>query len=64
MIAISARRQPSLAVGLAWFGVALLPMLGIVAQPGFQGHADRFTYVPHIGLVLAAVWLVADVADR
>ena len=64
MITISARRRPSLAVGLAWFGVALLPMLGIVAQPGFQGHADRFTYVPHIGLFLTAVWLVADVADR
>jgi len=64
VIAIAARRRPELAVGLAWFGVALLPMLGIVAQPGFQGHADRFTYVPHIGLFLAAVWLLGDVADR
>ena len=59
-----ARRRPSLAVGMAWFGIALMPMLGIVAQPGFQGRADRFTYVPHIGLLMALVWWAADVAKR
>ena len=58
-----ARPLPFLAWGLAWFAVAALPMLGIV-QAGFQGCGDRFTYVPHIGLVTAAVWAVAALARR
>ena len=57
-----APRRPAVAAGCAWFAIALLPMLGIVAQPGFQGHADRFTYVPHVGLWLAVVWWARDVA--
>jgi len=59
-----ASRRPSLAVGLAWFGVALLPMLGIVAQSGFAGRADRFTYVPHIGLFMVVVWWAKDMATQ
>jgi tetratricopeptide (TPR) repeat protein len=38
----------------------LLPVIGLV-QVGEQGHADRYTYLPHIGLFVLAVWLVADV---
>ena len=57
-----AGRRPFVTVGLAWFAVALLPMLGIVAQPGFQSRADRFTYVPHVGLLMALVWWAAAVA--
>lgn len=49
-------RQPWAVVGLAWFLVALAPMSGIVGQQGYLSHADRFTYVPHIGLIIAAVW--------
>jgi tetratricopeptide (TPR) repeat protein len=37
----------------------LLPVIGIV-QIGLQGHADRYTYLPQIGLYLALTWLVAD----
>jgi tetratricopeptide (TPR) repeat protein len=40
--------------------VMLVPVIGLV-QVGEQGHADRYTYLPHIGLFLVAVWLVADV---
>jgi len=57
-----AGRRPFVLVGLAWFAVALLPVLGIVAQPGFQSRADRFTYVPHVGLLMAIVWWAAAVA--
>ena len=57
-----AGRRPFVTVGLAWFAVALLPVLGIVAQPGFQSRADRFTYVPHVGLLMALVWWAAAVA--
>ena len=49
-------RQPWGIVGLAWFLVALAPMSGIVGQQGFLSHADRFTYIPHIGLIFAIVW--------
>jgi tetratricopeptide (TPR) repeat protein len=41
----------------------LVPVSGIV-QIGWQGLADRYAYVPLIGLLLALVWLVADALDR
>jgi len=50
---------PACAAGFAWFLLALAPVLGIVAQQGFQSRADRFTYVPHMGLMVALVWTVA-----
>jgi Tfp pilus assembly protein PilF len=46
-------------VGWFWFLVMLLPVLGIV-QAGVQGHADRFTYLPHIGLFIAISWGLSD----
>ena len=39
----------------------LTPVIGIV-QVGEQGHADRYTYLPSIGLFLMAVWAAGDVA--
>ena len=57
------RRQPCLPVGLAWFLVATFPVLGLV-QVGFQSHADRFTYIPHVGLTVAVVWGACDLAGR
>lgn len=54
-----ARRRPYLIVGWLWFACALLPAAGLV-QSGWQGMADRFTYLPHIGLLIAAVWGAAD----
>ena len=59
--AIIARRQrPYLFTGWFWYVVMLAPVIGLV-QVGEQGHADRYTYLPHIGLFLVAVWGVADV---
>jgi len=60
---ISARRVPAVPMGLAWFMVSLLPVLGVVAQQGLQSHADRFTYVPHVGLCVAVVWGIAGLAN-
>ena len=45
---------PWLAVGLGWFFVMLLPVIGIV-QVGMQAHADRYTYLPSIGLATVIV---------
>jgi protein O-mannosyl-transferase len=59
-IAFSRRRQnPYLIVGWFWYLVMLIPVIGIV-QVGLQGHADRYTYLPQIGLDVALVWLVSD----
>ena len=58
-----ARRAPYVAVGYAWYLVALLPVIGFT-QVGSQALADRFTYVPMIGVLVAVVWGAADVASR
>ena len=49
------RAQPFLAVGWLWFVGTLVPVLGLV-QVGSQAVADRYTYVPHIGLFVALAW--------
>lgn len=49
------RRQPFLWVGWCWFMGTLVPVIGVV-QVGAQAMADRYTYLPSIGLFLALVW--------
>jgi Flp pilus assembly protein TadD len=56
-------RWPSLLVGWAWYLVALLPVSGAM-QTGGQALADRFTYVPTIGFLLAAVGVLPALAQR
>jgi protein O-mannosyl-transferase len=46
-----ARRQPAFAAAWGWWLVTLLPVLGLV-QVGSQARADRFTYLPSVGLAL------------
>jgi Tfp pilus assembly protein PilF len=48
-------RAPWIGAGLVWFVVGLLPVIGLL-QAGRQGMADRFTYLPSIGLLAALVW--------
>jgi Tfp pilus assembly protein PilF len=60
---LRARRHPSLAVGWLWFLGMLVPTLGIV-QVGRQAFADRYTYLPGIGLAIALVWGAAELAAR
>ncbi len=60
LAAIALRKQrPYLFTGWFLYVGMLVPVIGLV-QVGEQGHADRYTYLPHIGLFLVAVWLVAD----
>lgn len=54
---------PWLHFGWAWFLLALLPMIGIV-QIGGQAFADRWTYVPHIGLIVAVSWTAAEILKK
>jgi len=53
--------RPYLLVGWLWYLIMLLPVIGIV-EVGLQGHADRYTYLPHVGLYIALTWLAADLA--
>jgi protein O-mannosyl-transferase len=57
----ASRRRPYLAVGWFWFLGTLAPVIGLV-QVGMQSMADRYTYVPLIGLFIMAAWGLADVA--
>ena len=59
---LRARQQRYLAVGWFWFLGSLVPMIGLV-QVGAQAMADRYAYIPFIGLLVMATWLVADWAS-
>src|ERR1043166_827076 len=48
-----------LVTGWLWFLGTLVPVLGFV-QVGSQAWADRYTYVPYVGVFLALVWLIGD----
>ena len=51
----AARKHPHLLVGWFWFVGTLVPVIGLV-QVGGQALADRYTYVPFIGLFIAVAW--------
>ena len=57
------RTRPYLLVGWLWYLGTLVPVIGIV-KAGDQAMADRFTYLPAIGIFLAATWAIADAASR
>jgi hypothetical protein len=58
------RRRPYVLVGWLWYLGMLFPVIGLV-QVGNQSMADRYMYLPLVGLSMALVWLVADaVAGR
>jgi protein O-mannosyl-transferase len=50
---------PYLITGWFWYLGMLVPVIGLV-QVGWQGHADRYTYLPQVGLYIAGTWAVAD----
>ncbi|HZR78714.1 MAG TPA: tetratricopeptide repeat protein, partial [Chthoniobacterales bacterium] len=57
------KRVPYLFVGWFWYLIMLLPVSGIIFV-GMQSHADRYTYLPQIGLCLAIIWGSADLLGR
>src|ERR1044071_7885194 len=54
-------KHPYCLTGWFWFLGMLVPVSGIV-QVGTQAHADRYTYLPQIGLYILVTWFVADIA--
>jgi Flp pilus assembly protein TadD len=69
LVAVSAvafalrKSQPSLGVGWLWYLGTLVPVIGIVAV-GQQAIADRYTYIPTLGILFAVVWAVHALAGR
>src|SRR5437660_1053322 len=53
------RRRPWLLVGWLWYLVTLLPVIGLV-KVGEQAMADRFTYLPQIGVLIMVTWTAAE----
>jgi len=56
------RKLPFLLVGWVWYIVMLLPVIGII-QVGLQARADRYTYLPQIGIIMAVVWAIRDLTS-
>ena len=55
--------RPWVPVGLGWYVITLLPVVGVV-QVGLQARADRYMYVPMIGLLIALAWTADEVVSR
>jgi tetratricopeptide (TPR) repeat protein len=62
-VAIALRKKrPYLITGWLWYLGMLVPVIGLV-QVGWQGRADRYTYLPQIGLYIATTWAVTDLTS-
>jgi len=59
----AARTRPHLFVGWFWYLGTLVPVIGLV-QVGNQAMADRYTYIPLIGLFIMIAWGIPDVLER
>ena len=59
VVLLLARRKPYLAVGWLWFVGTLVPTMGLV-QVGMQSMADRYMYIPMVGLAIMVAWGVPD----
>jgi len=57
------RRVPWLLMGWGWFIVTLLPVIGLV-QVGGQARADRYMYIPMVGLLIITVWGASAILER
>jgi tetratricopeptide (TPR) repeat protein len=58
-----ARSFPFLSVGWFWYLGTLVPVVGLI-QVGEQAMADRYTYIPTVGLFIAVTWIVADLIQQ
>ncbi len=59
----AAKRYKYLTVGWFWYVGTLVPVIGII-QVGAQARADRYTYIPLIGLFIMTAWLVPDLLNK
>jgi hypothetical protein len=62
-IARAARPRPYLAFGWCWYLGTLVPVIGLI-QVGLQASADRYTYLPLIGVFIMVAWGLPDIIAR
>ncbi|MEO8440557.1 MAG: tetratricopeptide repeat protein [Spartobacteria bacterium] len=55
------KKYPYLITGWLWYLGMLVPVIGLI-QVGWQAHADRYTYLPQVGVYLAIVWAISDLS--
>lgn len=60
---VARKHSPYILTGWLWFLISLLPVIGII-KVGDQAMADRYSYVPSIGLFLLVTWSFAEVSQR
>jgi Flp pilus assembly protein TadD len=60
---VKLRSRRYLLVGWLWYVLTLIPVIGLV-QVGLHAMADRFTYIPMIGLFIAIAWIVPDLVTE
>ena len=63
LVLAAAKSRPYLAVGWLWYLGTLVPVIGLL-QVGDQALADRYTYFPLIGIFVAVIWTLRDLAPR
>ena len=63
VVIATCQKRPWLLFGWLWYLGMLVPVIGIL-QVGAQAHADRYTYLPQIGLTLALTWAIAEIGGR
>lgn len=63
LISVLALRRPYLTVGWLWYLGTLVPVIGLV-QVGLQARADRYTYIPMVGISIMLAWGVSELIER
>lgn len=63
MAVIARNRYPTAFVGWFWYVGTLVPVIGAV-QVGAQSMADRYTYVPAVGIFILITWSTAELVRR
>jgi tetratricopeptide (TPR) repeat protein len=58
------KKRPCLLVGWLWYVGMLVPVIGIIQISNDAAHADRYTYLPEIGLTLGITWAAAEWTSR
>jgi len=56
------KKSPFLLMGWLWYLGMLFPVMGIIQISPDAAHADRYTYLPEIGLAIAMTWLIGDLS--
>ena len=63
VVLLQRKQRPYLLFGWFWYLITLLPVIGFI-RVGGQALADRYTYIPLIGLFMMLVWGVAELAEK